>query len=159
MKVIVEQLVEWRFAGETEVLGENLPRRHFVHHKSHMTRPGLKPRAATVGCQRLTAWAMARPQVYMLCLRFILHPVEKWILICRFNPFFLVYNVAFQILGTRVKVYNNSDLPTSSVHWERRCSVPLMSNNVTYNCYVRMYFPRGPSPFSYAADEAELWAQ
>jgi hypothetical protein len=25
MRVIVEQLVEWRLAGETEVLGENLP--------------------------------------------------------------------------------------------------------------------------------------
>jgi hypothetical protein len=29
MRVIVEQLVEWRLAGETEVLGENLPQRHF----------------------------------------------------------------------------------------------------------------------------------
>jgi hypothetical protein len=29
----LEQLVEWRLAGETEVLGENMPRRHFVHHK------------------------------------------------------------------------------------------------------------------------------
>jgi hypothetical protein len=27
----------------TEVLGENLLQYHFVHHKSHMTRPGLEP--------------------------------------------------------------------------------------------------------------------
>jgi hypothetical protein len=30
MRVIVEKLVEWRLAGETEVLGVNLPQRHFV---------------------------------------------------------------------------------------------------------------------------------
>jgi hypothetical protein len=29
--------------------------------KSHMTRPGLEPRTAAVGSQRLTAWAMAWP--------------------------------------------------------------------------------------------------
>jgi hypothetical protein len=43
MMVIMEQLVEWRLAGETEVLGENLPQHHFVRHKSHMSRPGLDP--------------------------------------------------------------------------------------------------------------------
>jgi hypothetical protein len=42
MMVIVEQLVEWRFVGETEVLVENMPQHHFVHHKFHTTRSGLE---------------------------------------------------------------------------------------------------------------------
>jgi hypothetical protein len=41
--MMMENLVEWRLAGETEVLGENLPQRHFIHHKSHLTRPGFEP--------------------------------------------------------------------------------------------------------------------
>jgi hypothetical protein len=36
-------LVKKRLKGETEVLGEKLPQHHFVHHKSHMTRPGFEP--------------------------------------------------------------------------------------------------------------------
>jgi hypothetical protein len=41
--MIMEQLVEWGLAGETEVLGESLPHCHCVHHKSHMTWPGIEP--------------------------------------------------------------------------------------------------------------------
>jgi hypothetical protein len=42
MMVSVEQMMEWRLAGETEVVGENLPQCHYVHHKSHMIWPGLE---------------------------------------------------------------------------------------------------------------------
>jgi hypothetical protein len=41
MMMSVEQSMEWELAGETEVLGENLP--HFIHHKFHMTWPMLEP--------------------------------------------------------------------------------------------------------------------
>jgi hypothetical protein len=41
--VIVEKLVEWRLAGETEVFGKNLPQRHFVHTNPTWVDPGLNP--------------------------------------------------------------------------------------------------------------------
>jgi hypothetical protein len=36
MVMNLEQSVECKLAGETDVLGENLPQFHFVRHKSHM---------------------------------------------------------------------------------------------------------------------------
>jgi hypothetical protein len=38
----MEKLVE-SLAGETEVLGENLPQCRFVHHKPHMLCPDANP--------------------------------------------------------------------------------------------------------------------
>jgi hypothetical protein len=37
MMMIVEQSLKCELAGETQVRRENLPQRHFLHHKSHMT--------------------------------------------------------------------------------------------------------------------------
>jgi hypothetical protein len=42
--MIMEKQMEWRLAGETEVLGENLPPAPLLSiTKSHMTRPGFEP--------------------------------------------------------------------------------------------------------------------
>jgi hypothetical protein len=58
--MMMEKLVEWWLAGETEVLGENLPQMPLcLPHTPHAVQ--TRTRAATVGSQRLTAWATARP--------------------------------------------------------------------------------------------------
>jgi hypothetical protein len=54
--VRMENLVQWRLAGETEVLGENLPQPHFVHHKYYMIRPGREARSPRWEA-RDSAWA------------------------------------------------------------------------------------------------------
>jgi hypothetical protein len=41
--MMMESFVEWRLAAETEILWENLPQRHFIHHKSHLPDPGSNP--------------------------------------------------------------------------------------------------------------------
>jgi hypothetical protein len=58
MIMIMEKFVEW-LAGETEVLGENLPQYRFVHHKPHML-PGCrggKPETNRLShCTAYTPW-------------------------------------------------------------------------------------------------------
>jgi hypothetical protein len=58
MMMDVKQSVEWELAGETEVLGENLPQCPLVHHKFHMTLPGLElgPPSWEAGDQRPELW-------------------------------------------------------------------------------------------------------
>jgi hypothetical protein len=43
MIVIVEQLMEWRLARETEILGESLPHCHFTTTNPTWPEPGSNP--------------------------------------------------------------------------------------------------------------------
>jgi hypothetical protein len=43
MKTIVESMIECRLAGETEVLGENLPQHHFCPSQNPTCPPGFEP--------------------------------------------------------------------------------------------------------------------
>jgi hypothetical protein len=52
---------ERRLQGKPKHSEKTCPSSTLSHHKSHMPRSGFEPRPAAVGSQRLTAWAMARP--------------------------------------------------------------------------------------------------
>jgi hypothetical protein len=57
VKMIVEKQMECKLAGETEVLGENLPQRHFCpSHNPTWPDPGLNPgrRGGKPATNRLT---------------------------------------------------------------------------------------------------------
>jgi hypothetical protein len=43
MKMVVESMMECRLAGETEVIGENLPRRHFCPSQNPTCPIGFEP--------------------------------------------------------------------------------------------------------------------
>jgi hypothetical protein len=58
--MIMENLVEWRLAGETEVLGEKPNPAALCPPQIPLDQTRVRTRAAAMVSQRLTAWAMAR---------------------------------------------------------------------------------------------------
>jgi hypothetical protein len=66
--MIVDQLVEWRFAGETEVLGENLPQLlcppQIPHDQTQARTPGR--RGGKPATNRLSYGAAVSGQFYAL---------------------------------------------------------------------------------------------
>jgi hypothetical protein len=61
--VIGEANDDWQ--GKPKYSEKTCPSATLFHYKSHMIRSGFEPRTTVMGSQRLTAWAMARPQIWV----------------------------------------------------------------------------------------------
>jgi hypothetical protein len=73
--MMMEKLVEWWLTGKTEVLRENLPQCHFVHHKRHML-PGREPgqprwKPETNRVSYATAMVVTVSRNLLVCLKLI----------------------------------------------------------------------------------------
>jgi hypothetical protein len=77
VKMIVEKQMECRLAGETEVLGENLPQRHFrPSHNPTLPDPGLNPghRGGKPATNRLSYGAAFKNANTTWCSQAVTHP-------------------------------------------------------------------------------------
>jgi hypothetical protein len=75
---MMENLVEWRLAEETEALMENLPQRNFVHHKFHLPDPSSNPGRSSgkPATNRLSYGAAYATIMLSVCLS--IPPVNLW---------------------------------------------------------------------------------
>jgi hypothetical protein len=123
--VMKENLVEWRVAGETAVLGENLPQRNFVHHKTDLPHPGSNPgrRGGKPATNRLSYSAVLigrRPSIYFRR--------------------FVVRLRGYQLLQVSV-----TDLTLSSAFMPSTCNVGYYSLVVRLYCHYMFQPNRPPS--------------
>jgi hypothetical protein len=91
---------------------------HFVHHKIPLASPGLEPRTAAVGSQRLTAWAMARPWIPEILGSNIGRDTMRW-------EFSLFYPVIPEIFRGSTPI---RQWPLSPISFPVRCSSIIPSS-------------------------------
>jgi hypothetical protein len=91
-------LVEWLLTGETDVLGENLPQRHFVHYKSHLPDPGSNPgcRGGKSATNRLN-YGAATLQCVSIYMRYILLSMGCNILLSHYVGAFYLYGTCVRL--------------------------------------------------------------
>jgi hypothetical protein len=97
--ISMEQSVERKLARESEVLGQKLALVPLCPSKIPHDLTGDRPRAAAMGSRRLTAWAMARPAVYVHCHRVAYRRMEcrlwisSWVQIKSLRTILLVWSI------------------------------------------------------------------
>jgi hypothetical protein len=114
--MIVEKQMEWRLAGETEVLGENLPQRHFCPSQNPAwPDPGLNPgrRGGKLATNRLSCGAA---QFKTLIIRLLYFPTACFcqantaamrFFICKDVIYLLNYTLAFVKMCSHIN--NNAE--------------------------------------------------
>jgi hypothetical protein len=71
MKMIVESMMECRLAGETEVLRENLPQRHFCPSQNPTCLPGFEPGPPRWEAEETYLLYIFPPELYTLMTSFL----------------------------------------------------------------------------------------
>jgi hypothetical protein len=107
--MMMENLVEWRLAGETEVLGENLPQRHVVHRKSHLPDPDSNSgcRGGKPATNRLSYGAAERDLTYWM---WIIRIVRN-----KSNYFMLLYLESICLLNEFAKHFSSSPIVVGKI--------------------------------------------
>jgi hypothetical protein len=124
MMMIVEKQMECRMAGETEVFSQKTcPSATFVHHKIPNDQTRVWTPAVAVGSRRLTACAMARPNMYCNLQLTCISNEELQIRIYGFFSWISVTITFISVLFLRLKEAPELNSTNPSVYYKARVSL------------------------------------